>query len=496
VRKRLLVLLCILTFTVSSAGHPTAAIIEQDPGLSVVRNPSTSGYIEDVPYVWQEISGYCFPSALSMALQTMGVKMDLATLFAATGAGFSAVYVNLGDFWGFYPGVMARQTQWFDSFCELHGLESEIYLDSATDYGLYAAQAVTGMGQQFTDYGMENVTPLNVMRTTIDEGYPLVIAVDTFYLPADDWDIVRQMGAPLQAGGVAHAIAIVGYDDLTRRVQAYDPGVGLNADDFGYPDDGSYNYSMAYSTLDAAWRSAGYATFYVAPGSGPPDNYEERLAEYVAGRLLGNRTSYFQGYENYFSMSAGSDAFNGLALDMTPEWIGEYMLGVPQQYWQDALILLGANFEAFHTMQYYSYKSALTRLPDLLGSYNLTEFVRIAGQALPFMEALTSNESVKISTTFSPRKSLLCETFYNISQSYGQSLDLAAALREHSDSLDTIAEHCRASARSWNEAGVILSELVAAQGSLVTEQVLFTISGGGLVLVVCVFLWRRRRAGE
>ena len=491
-RKRILVFLLILAFSVSFVGHPAEVVLEENLGLAVVRNSSPSGHVENIPYVWQEINGYCFPSALSMAIQTMGIDMDLATLFAATATGFSAVYVNLGDMWGFFPGVMTRQVQWFESFSELHGLDSNIYLDSGTDYGASAAQTVIGMGQTYVDYHMENVTPIDLVRSTIDAGYPLVIAADTFFLPHEDWDIVRSMGITLQAGGVSHAIAVVGYDDLTRRVHVYDPGVGLNADDYGYPIDGSYNYSMAYSTLDVAWRSAGYVTFYLAPESTSPEDYQEVLAKHIADRLLGNRTSYFQGYENYFSMSAGSDAFNAIALDMSPKTIESYVQRVPQEHWQDVLVSLGVNFEAFLTMQYYSYRSALARLPGLLTSYNLTDFVATAAEALPHMEALTSNMSVRISENFVPRDSLFCETFYNISQRYGQTLDLAAALREYSSSLEVITQHCVASAGYWEDAGRTLSKLVEDQQAPMVEQVVITVIGGSFFVVVCGILWRRR----
>ncbi len=491
-RMRLFLILCILMISFSSASQTAVVVLDEEQEPRTVRNTTTSGYVEEVPYVWQQINGYCMPSAISMTLQSMGIEMDLATLFAATGAGFSAVYVNVEDMWSFYPGVMSRQAQWFESFAELHGLEAAIYLDSDTDYGLTAAQAVAGMGQEFIDYHMENVTPIDIVRSTIDAGYPLAIVVDTFYLPHEDWDIVRDMGITLQNGGVGHAIAIVGYDDLTRRVQVYDPGIGLNADDYGYPSDGSYNYSMAYSTLDVTWRSAGYVAFYVAPGSGPPEDYQERLAKYVTERLLGNRTSYFRGYESFFYMSAGSDAFKGLALDMTPATIESYVRRLPEQYWQQALALLGTNLEAFLTMQYYSYRSALARLPGLLLDYNLTEFVGIAAEALPHMEALTSNISVRASADIVPRDSLFFETFYNISQRYSQTLDLTSAVREYSDSLEEIAGHCVASAGYWVDAGRTLARLVETHQGSPTEQILLAVTGGCFIVISCVIMRKRR----
>ena len=39
------------------------------------------GHIDDVPYVWQEINGYCYWSSVDMALQHIGVPYDLYQSF-------------------------------------------------------------------------------------------------------------------------------------------------------------------------------------------------------------------------------------------------------------------------------------------------------------------------------------------------------------------------------------------------------------------------------
>jgi hypothetical protein len=63
-------------------------------------SPSSSkgaAYLEDIPYVWQEVNGFCHWSSLSMALQFLGLPMNLYDVFAITGIGLSAVYIHLGD---------------------------------------------------------------------------------------------------------------------------------------------------------------------------------------------------------------------------------------------------------------------------------------------------------------------------------------------------------------------------------------------------------------
>lgn len=472
--------------------QPSASVgpeleMNQPVGLS-----ASSNVVEDVPYVWQQINGYCFPSSLSMALQAMGYDLELQDLFAVTGLGFAASYINVEASWAFYAGVLARQTDWFYEFAELHGLEANLYLDSETDHGYYVTTALQSIGTPFVDYSFENVTPLNVMKDSIDAGYPLVIAADLFYLPAEDWDIFRTYAAPLEVGGVAHAITIIGYNDTTHRVQVLDPGIGLNADNYGYPEDGRYNYSMSYVSLDRAWRGAGYATFRMEEGSGVQSGYQQNLAKSISRRLLGNRTAY---YQNLFFISAGKDAFAGLGLDMTPTGIFRFMSGVPSHLWDDFLLGFGANQEAFLTMQYYSYREALRALPEILTDYDLAEFVSVAEEALPHMAALSHNDSVKIAFGFTPHGGLITDTFYEVYLSYLSSGNIISALNEQSSALSEIADHALAIADSWERAGNIMASLsgstpTRSQGNDLTVS----LAGGGvLAMIVAAWYVSRRR---
>ena len=495
--RRVIVAACLLTTLTLLAIQPTTSFESAQTIPRGVDRFAPSEMVEDVPYVWQQITGYCFPSALSMALQSMGYNLELGDLFATTGVGFSAIYVNIGTNWAFFAGVLARQIDWFYAFADLYGFEASLYLDTGTDFGAYYAYVMTSIGNEFTDYNGNNETPIDVVRSSIDAGYPLVIAADTYYLPAVDWDIIRTYGAPLQIGGVSHAITIIGYDDITRRVQVLDPGVGLNADNYGYPDDGRYNYSMSYATLDRAWGATGYATFRLEDGTGMHERFQDLLIRSVSERLLGNRTRQFQGFENYFYMSAGKDAFQGLGLDMTPSGVFDVLSQIPSHQWTDFLLGFSSNLETFLTMQYYSYREALKALPDFLSDYDLDEFMAVAEEALPHMEAVSHNESVKIVYGFTPHGGLITDTFYNVAQNYASSSEILSALQGEVDAFIEIAEHAFAIADAWERAGNILASLYGSDPvQSIGHDTMVVVIGGGVLTIVCIVWLVRRRSHE
>jgi len=102
---------------VSMASLPVGvSTIPDNPTLEF--NFSESGEIIGVPYVWQEVNGFCFPSALSMVLQSMRLDLSLYDILAASGSGFSMVSISVDETMMFLPGVMVRQLPWFEFFTD------------------------------------------------------------------------------------------------------------------------------------------------------------------------------------------------------------------------------------------------------------------------------------------------------------------------------------------------------------------------------------------
>jgi hypothetical protein len=431
---------------------------------------------------------------MSMVFQSMGRDLSLYDILASSGAGFSMVSISINEAMGFFPGVMIHQLQWLEFFAEIQGIEMEFYLNSSTPYGWNAKQMLSSLGVNVTDYAdSTQLTPLGVMRDTIDAGYPLTISVDTFYLPPVDWDIIRNYVGTLQPGGVSHAVVIVGYNDTTQTVRIHDPGVGLIEPYVGYPDDGRWNYTMSYAMLDNAWQSAGYVTFRFANGTGPVSDFEERLATRISQRLIGNRTSYFEGGENFFYLGTGAGAFRGMGLDMVPQAIRDYCTYYLEVDKPTAIRALGHSLESMLTIQYWAYRGSLDSLSEMLPSYDLQEFIDAASVALPHMEALSHNNSITSGITVKPRNTILYNTFFDMADTFESSHNLEESISQYSLELDEIAVHLFAIADAWQSAGELLVSMVG-ENSVLLDSNLIVIIGGSAVLIigiVCVF-WKRR----
>jgi len=455
---------------------------------------SLSEEITDVPYVWQEVNGFCFPSALSMVLQSMGMDLSLYDILAASGAGFSMVSLSINEAIRFLPGVMVRQLPWFEFFTDLYGLEMQFYLDSSTDFGFYALQILENWQSSAFDYSELVEGPFDVMRESIDSGYPLTISADTYYLPVEDWDLIRDNFGPMVPGGVGHAIVIVGYNETSQQVRVHDPGVGLGLDNHGFPDDGRWNYTMSYAQLFQAWQSAGFVTFRLSNGTGKVADFEDRLATYIWNRMVGNRTSYFEEYENFFYFGTGADAFRGMGLDMRLEVIRDYAQYYMEVDKADALRSLGQNLEMMITMQYHAFKGSLDSLPHLLPTIDLQAFLDEASEALPHFEALSHNDTVSMSLDIPNRDTLLYNTFFEMGDNFDATYDLDGSITAFSNELEEISEHLIAIADAWKAAGEALSQELGEPPGLLSGDLTVVIGGGAALLVIgiVVVIWRRR----
>ena len=453
-------------------------------------------YISDVPYVWQEVNGYCMSAAISMVIQTMGMDLGFHDLFVAMGTGFSAMYIGIEQTRILYPGVMIQQPAYFDFFGDLYGLEMTQYIDSREPFGSQGAYNFERYDADYIDLRNSTVsTPFDIIRETIASGVPLAVAVDPYYLPPNDYDDIRRYSAPLEENGVAHAITIVGYNDTSQVIYIQDPGVGLWGDDWGYPEDGRWNYTMSYVDFDRTWQSAGYFALKIMPGTGPSADFEERLGEYLIERLRGDRSQYFEGIENFFFISPGKSAFSGLGLDLTVDCIADYARYFQEVDKDEVLLSLGHISEMFLTMQYHGYRNALDSIQDILPGVELTEFIDAADDAFPYFEVLTSNESITTLVGAKFRDTLLFSTFEDIAVDFQTSGDLEGSISNHQDGLDEIRSHLFAIADAWGAAADALEETLNLPDDVepLGDSMPVVIGGSVIIILVVVFCLVRRR---
>jgi len=453
-------------------------------------------YIRDVPYVWQEVNGYCASASISMVLQSMGMDLDLHDLFSAMGTGFSAIYIGIDQSRIFYPGVLIRQPEYLQYFFDLYGLEFTTYLDTREPFGSECAYNYDRLGVEYVDYTNSTTpSPFDMVRTTVSSDIPLAVAVDLYYLPPEDYADFKQYGAPLEAFGVAHAITIVGYNDTSQEIYIQDPGVGIFGDNAGYPDDGRWNYTMSYTNFSRAWQSAGYVTFKLTQGTGPIDNFEERLGEYLVERLRGDRSKYFKEFDAFY-LSPGKSAFSGLGLDLAVDSIAEYARNFQEVNKDEALLSLGHSMEMFLTIQYHGYLHGLDTIQDILPGVDLTAFIDAADDAISHFEVLTCNESIHTLVGIKSRDTLLFSTFEDIANDFQSSGKLEESIGNHQDGLDEIRDHLFDIANCWDAAANALEVALDLPDDAVPLDASMPIVVTGsaiLILAVAIYLVRRRK---
>jgi hypothetical protein len=471
----------------SSISEPGLAI--SSPGYQTASEGY--GHILGVPYQWQEINGFCHWSALSMALQHAEAPLELHSLFAASGIGFSAGYVRYEDIAVFMPGAFFKQMEPLLILEELYGFDITVHFDPHEGFGDLYSQALTAWGLEFNEIqGWTEAMAL--LRTTIDTGHPIVVWTDPFYLPARDYDIARDLGLQSADTGSGHAVTVIGYNDTAETVEIMDPGVGAFGDEFGYPDDGRWHYDANYTSFNSAWRSLGYGSITIDSGTGVSDEFTSTLVSYVCDRLRGDRASYATGFENVFFWNFGSDAYRALSLDLTYEGISGILNDVTSNTEIYPLVLrsIGNSIEGFLAIQYLSYRKALDTLPALLPELDLDQFVEIGSQCLPHFDVISDNASM-IEIGYAGGNSFLTQTFNRIADAYDLTGDIQNAISQNEQDLTDIQNHLLSIADTWDSAADALE--AAYQGADFTVH--FAIASGFVVvIVVTTVLYRRRSA--
>ncbi len=449
--------------------------------------------LQGVPYVWQEINGFCNWAATTILLRYAGVEMTMHDLLAVSGVGFAFAYIKYNDTMMAFPGAIYQQVDPVFFVAQLYGL----------NYTLYISSDVEGIESQVNLLRSRGVNvglisgqseALDLMRSTIDSGYPLLISVDPRWLPASDYDFMREQG--ITGGG--HAVVLVGYDDTAGVAYIQDPGVGSFGHQYGYPVDGRGNYSqISYTNLNLAWSERYYISITLTPGLEPIQNPEDEIGPRVRDLLLGVGERYSPGSSSAYLWQFGYSAFNGLATDLSVDGLKTYLSifdGVDNEvFFKSALLVfIGLGVESQITLQYLSYRIGLERLPAYLPSVDLTEFETAASAALPHFAALSDNTTLIHPGNVSVTAGFVSQTFRSVANLYNSTGNLDDALAAYSDDLATITTHLQAISDSWKEAGDALA-VYWPQGSLMANLPLISaiIGVAAGVVVIAVYLVKR-----
>lgn len=456
----------------------------------------TVEHVDDVPYVWQQLNGYCHWAAISMVLQSAGVPLDLSGVFAASGIGFSTYMVRDDATLHFWPGPWVRQMAPVMILSDLYGLNLTFCIDTESGLGATSMQRLELMGLNYTRLNGA-VDAFAVLRDTIDAGYPLSLWVDPYYLPPEDYDIVRELNLTSAQTSGGHAIVVVGYNDTAQTAQVMDPGTGACEPNYGFPSDGRWYYSINFTTLNDAWAAIGYGTIIMKPASGPLEDFDNQFLNLMCARLLGDRASYAPDLIHEPTVTFGATAFRQLALDFSPSGLTAFLdeispLTTIRQAHINTLAVYGSYVETMLTVQYWAYKGALDPLPQIVTEYDLTHFIEIGKQALPHFAALSHNSSLTVIGS-STHQSLLTDTFSGLASDLQSSGNFAQTLMQYSTQLTEISGHLSAIAQIWETAGLYLSTLLGQNPGPTMVFLAIGISIISCVVVVGLFYYRRTR---
>jgi hypothetical protein len=455
--------------------------------------PAADSLLEPQEYVWQEINW----AATAMAMQYAGVDLDLYDIFAASTIGFSFAYFRFDDSLLIFPGALLTQVEPTDFLARLHGVNYTQYFgsnipDLEQTQQVYASQGInTGVLDGET-------AAMNFMRTTIDSGYPILTSVDPLFLPATDYDFLRERD--LSGGG--HGIVVVGYNDSSQLVTYLDPGVGSFGEDFGYPADGRGNYStISYTLLLNAWSSRYYITSTFLPSTTPSVTIDSQLGPMVRDKLLGTGTTYFPTSANAYVGQFGEAGFRGLSNDITPEALKSYLslfddIEDEVNFKAALLYFIGIGLEAQVTLQYLSFRTALYSLPTLMPETDLTAFVAAGETSIPAFDDLADNSTLIFPGNLSQASGFVASTFRGIADAFNSSGDIDASLASYESDLASISEDLLTIADSWQAAGLILDGIWPSGFLQVYGPVLAFAGAGVGALVIIAFWWIKKKPSQ
>ncbi len=268
------------------------------------------GMVDQVPWVWQEVNGYCHYAGLSMLFNYHGAGNTLYETLELACCPHSVAYED---------NELALLSGWM--LCQAAGdLEFAGRIRNLSDDLVIRS---TWMAYRSS------------LHSRIDAGRPFETSVDPYWLPQPDYDLLRTYG--LHSG---HAVVVVGYTD--NAIIINDPGVGLDfLDEPPLPDPQNRGASVIVDedTFRNAveWTSgSSYLLLSYEPDGAMP-TFDEMMAEAVdrsLWRLSGDAGTFDPALWAIFDVF-GHSCYPALRADATPANF--------QLVFDDAMSLTGQN---------------------------------------------------------------------------------------------------------------------------------------------------------
>ncbi len=483
-----LVSVLVLSIGLNTAALGTSSLVSYTAPHII--GSTESANVTDVEYEWQQVNGLCHWSCLAMTFRAAGIPFGLPEVCAASGIGFTSLYISSGSERVFWDGPHFRQMVPQKQLAEFYGLNVTLIVDvNNSNHGatFAAAQQLAGVDFVVID-GWDQA--FGILKSTIKDGYPVELLVNPYYLPHSDYDLLRSMGWIETGSG--HSVVSTGFDEAIGVVYLADPGIGIIGESYGRPSQSEWNYAVNFTTLEAAWNRM-YGMVVVQPTGEGVNHAERNIAEYILSRLQGDWDSHVPEKGPIPGVHFGSDAFRELALDMTSIRLSDYFESIGNMSPAEKsayLYSFGVNLEQRLSLQYAAFQAALTHVSSVLPGFNLDAFVRSATDALLHFDALTSNASLN-DFDYSGGGSDLTDCLEKIAYhcQFTTSGDIIAAAEPFEDELTAIQIHLVSIADAWDDmADALMSELDA--GNAVSFVLL---AGVSVVMILVLTFYVRRR---
>jgi hypothetical protein len=466
-----------------------------------------SGNLTNIPYVFQEVNGLCHWATQTMALNAAGFSLDLADVCAVTGIGYSMAYIRYEDNWLFAPGPMYRQQASLADISEFYGLDTELYFDSnCSDYASLVATTMQTIGVNWTEIeGWDDA--FQILKESIDDGFPVEIHVNLYHIPHPDYDIARELLT--SDSDPSHSILITGYNETAGVVYTMDPGIGVLDTSEVLPSEDSGFYEINFTSLNLAWCKT-YAATVIKPSTGINEDFTNKLGYFIIDRLRGDRSSYAADAEDVFFLTFGADAYRAMASDLTDTSFSLYLDEFDEYNLHTRATILkyiGLEMESYLTLQYVSYQKALYALPDFLPELDLDSFVSAGEQAFAHFETMSNYSSLN-SISYTGGATIVSETFSSLAYDYEFVHDgnIPTSVAEYEADLSEIRLHLNAIADAWDAAATALEQELVGPGlpfiasmtgigAIVVIIPSMTGIGAIVVITIAIISKRRREAG-